>query len=149
MPVTFTLPDGIEYAGAAIVSSFWLVVWQTIKVGKARRQAGIKYPQLYAEAAQAASSNDVMKFNCTQRAHQNTLENLPVILASTAITATKYPILAASLCAGWVFSRVLYTIGYSTGDPGKRNLFQGAHGGGLLATLLLVSTTYTVAKAFF
>jgi len=69
------------------------------------------------------ASPAAMKFNCTQRAHANTLESLPVILATTAISGLRYPVLAASLCGAWVFARVLYTIGYSRGDPKGRYLY--------------------------
>ena len=37
----------------------------------------------------------------------------------TLVSGTKYPILAASACAFWVLTRVLYTIGYTTGDVDK------------------------------
>lgn len=42
-----------------------------------------------------------------------------MILASTLITGVKYPKVAASLCGVWTVCRVLYTIGYSTGNPKK------------------------------
>ena len=35
------------------------------------------------------------------------------------MSGVKYPNLAASACAFWVVSRVLYTIGYTTGDAAK------------------------------
>ena len=37
----------------------------------------------------------------------------------TLVSGVKYPNLAASACAFWVVSRVLYTIGYTTGDAAK------------------------------
>ena len=52
-------------------------------------------------------------------AHQNTLEDLPIIVANTLIGGVTHPVVAAALCGTWVFSRILYTIGYSTGDPAK------------------------------
>lgn len=42
-----------------------------------------------------------------------------MILTSTLITGLKYPVVAASLCGVWTFSKIFYTIGYSTGDPKK------------------------------
>ncbi|CAL1694147.1 unnamed protein product [Somion occarium] len=141
-----TLPQGYQYAGAAILSTFWLHFWQMVKVSKARSLAKIPYPQLYAEKAEAEANKDAYKFNCTQRAHQNTLENLPTILGSTAIVATQWPIFAASACGLWVAARVLYTIGYSTGDPAKRNMFKGTLIGGLSMISLLVGATAAVGK---
>jgi glutathione S-transferase len=52
-------------------------------------------------------------------AHQNTLEYLPQVIVSTFIVGLKYPYLAAAVCGTWTVSRLLYTIGYSTGDPKK------------------------------
>ena len=56
-------------------------------------------------------------------AHQNTLESLPTVLASTLITGVKYPRVAASLCGVWTVCRVLYTIGYSSGNPKKVHIY--------------------------
>ncbi|KAI0720140.1 membrane-associated proteins in eicosanoid and glutathione metabolism [Fomitopsis betulina] len=148
------------YPAAALVSAFWLTVFQTINVGLARRRAKIPYPQctlrvracicvrqltklltVYAEKAEAAESKDANKFNCAQRAHQNTLEYLPVIITATLVTSLKYPILAGAACGVWVVTRFVYTIGYSSGNPAKRNRL-GAGPIGVLAwfTLLGAST---------
>lgn len=72
--------------------------------------------------------------------HQNTLENLPIIVIMwalisycvvmtlipstprTLISGLKYPILAASACALWSLTRIPYTLGYITGDPKKVRL---------------------------
>ncbi|KAI0073935.1 membrane-associated proteins in eicosanoid and glutathione metabolism [Panus rudis PR-1116 ss-1] len=144
---TVVLPDGYQYAAGAVVSTLWLTVWQTIKVGAARKRAGIPYPQLYAEKAEADANKNAYLFNCTQRAHQNTLEYLPAILVSTVVTATKWPILAAAFCGSWVFARIIYTQGYSTGGPDKRNKFNAARLGGLSAMALVLSATYVTGKA--
>ncbi|EGO03464.1 hypothetical protein SERLA73DRAFT_46722 [Serpula lacrymans var. lacrymans S7.3] len=103
----------------AIVSSTWLLVWQTILVGRFRRRAGIDYPQLYAETAEMKASKDATLFNCAQRAHANTLETLPVVLLSTLVASLKNPYYASYACGLWVFARILYTLGYTTGDPAK------------------------------
>lgn len=52
-------------------------------------------------------------------AHQNTLEWLPQVIASTLIVGVKYPCFAAAVCATWSVARVLYTIGYTSGNPKK------------------------------
>ncbi|KAI0796324.1 membrane-associated proteins in eicosanoid and glutathione metabolism, partial [Irpex lacteus] len=108
-----------SYLLASVASTFWLTFWQSFRVGRARKAAGIPYPQAYAEAAVAVKSQEAQIFNCTQRAHQNTLEWLPQLYASAFIVGLKYPIPAAIGVASWTFGRVLYTIGYSSGDPKK------------------------------
>jgi glutathione S-transferase len=55
-------------------------------------------------------------FNCTQRAHQNYLENMPVILMCLFISGLKYPILATSCAWGWMTFRVIYFLGYTRVD---------------------------------
>ncbi|KAL4254140.1 Membrane associated eicosanoid/glutathione metabolism-like domain superfamily protein [Abortiporus biennis] len=147
MPVTLTLPDHYPYAGIAILSTFWLNIWQVSKVAHARAKAGIQYPQMYAEVAQAATSVNVMKFNCVQRAHQNTFEISPMVIVSTAIAATRYPVFAAAACSIWVVSRVMYTIGYSTGEPSKRNWYMSSTLGAAYVIALLCTANYTAWKA--
>ncbi|KDR77511.1 hypothetical protein GALMADRAFT_245666 [Galerina marginata CBS 339.88] len=120
MSFTVTLPDGFHYVGAALLSTVFLLLGQNMTVSKYRKRAGIKYPQLYAEKAEAEASNDAMMFNCAQRAHQNTLENIPLLYVLTTLVGVKYPILSALSCATWVLSRVSYTRGYIKGGPGKR-----------------------------
>ncbi|KAH9913861.1 uncharacterized protein B0H18DRAFT_1047304 [Fomitopsis serialis] len=123
MFVTVTTSHQAIYPAAAIVSTCWLTFYQTFKTVKARKRAGIEYPQMYADKAEAAASKDAMIFNCTQRAAQNTLEYLPAVIAcpTTLIGYSKAP--PSPMCGTWSLSRVIYTIGYSTGDPAKRNVY--------------------------
>ena len=65
---------------------------------------GVEYPKLYAEGTDAAS----VKFNCTQRAHQNTLENLPVFLIMQILLAQAHPMLASSLGVAWAVGEELF-----------------------------------------
>ncbi|KAG6864708.1 hypothetical protein C0991_007747 [Blastosporella zonata] len=128
MSVTLTVPEGFQYVGASLLSTVFVLIGQSVVVGKWRKRSGIQYPQLYAEKAEVEASKDSYIFNCAQRAHQNTLENLPVIYATTLLTAVKYPIIAASACATWSVARVFYTRGYLTGEPKKVSialLFKG------------------------
>ena len=37
----------------------------------------------------------------------------------TLVSGVKYPVFAASACSFWVLTRILYTLGYTTGDPAK------------------------------
>ncbi|CAE6522686.1 unnamed protein product [Rhizoctonia solani] len=121
MSTTITIPDNYGYVALAAISTGFLTAFQTTIVSKARKTAGIEYPRLYAEKEEQDKSIDALKFNCAQRAHQNTLEWLPHVLFFTAFLGLRRPILAASLGGLWSASRVLYTIGYASGDPKKRN----------------------------
>ncbi|KAG1742681.1 uncharacterized protein EDB91DRAFT_1127474 [Suillus paluster] len=136
------LPPGFAYVAAGLVSTAWVLGWQALVVGRHRTKSGIKYPQLYAEKAEADASKAALLFNCAQRAHQNTIEHMPLIIVTTLVTALKHPVLAGYACGFWALSRVLYTLGYTTGDPVKRNTR-----GGILGELsvfgLLFGSTYT------
>ncbi|KAI0778744.1 membrane-associated proteins in eicosanoid and glutathione metabolism [Trametes elegans] len=134
------LPKEYAYPATAVVSTFYLLLWQTLRVGRARKHAGVAYPQVYAEKAEAEAKKEAHVFNCTQRAHQNTLEVVPIVISSTLIAGFSYPVAAASLCGAWALSRILYTIGYATGDPKKRNL-GGAAIVGTLSTIGLIGTS--------
>lgn len=72
-------------------------------------------------------------------AHQNTIENVPVIVLPwvlwssfafrkliillptyrTLIAGIRYPIPAAVACGFWSFTRIIYTLRYGTGEPSK------------------------------
>ncbi|KAI0652423.1 membrane-associated proteins in eicosanoid and glutathione metabolism [Trametes meyenii] len=140
------LPKEFAYPAAAVVSTFYLLLWQAFRVSGARKRAGILYPQVYAEKAEAEAKKEALVFNCTQRAHQNTLELVPTIIGSTLIAGLSYPVLAAGLCGFWTFSRVLYSIGYSTGDPKKRNLAGAAVFSSLSMIGLLGTATTSVVS---
>ena len=74
-------------------------------------------------------------------AHANTLENVPGAIVlyvyhrtpsslcvsscthgtrSTLLAGLRYPVFAASALGFWSFCRIIYTLGYGTGDPKKR-----------------------------
>lgn len=52
--------------------------------------------------------------------HQNTLEALPFFITSSLIAGLSFPRLATGLGVTWLVGRVLYTIGYASGEPSKR-----------------------------
>ncbi|KAJ7750074.1 membrane-associated proteins in eicosanoid and glutathione metabolism [Mycena maculata] len=145
MSTTLVVPAGTSYVAGAILSTVFLLLGQTFAVMKQRGLSGIKYPQLYADKAQMDANPKAIVFNCVQRAHQNTLENLPMLYSMTLITSLKYPIFAASLLGTWSLARVGYTVGYSTGDPMKRgNALSVLHYP--IIFILLGSSTYTVVQ---
>jgi len=125
-----TISPDYGFVGAAIVSTALLNVWQTIRIYPARKAAKIDYPQIYAEKAQVEASHEALVYNCTQRAHHNTLETVHSVVAGTAFMGLLYPRTAAAMCAAWVAARVVYTIGYSSGRPQNRGV------GSAISTLL-------------
>ncbi|KAK7042324.1 MAPEG family [Favolaschia claudopus] len=143
--ISLTLPPGSSYVAAATLSTLYVLIFQIRTVIKLRTKAGIKYPRLYADEKQMAENPNALAFNCAQRAHQNTLEYLPILYTSTLLTALKYPIPAACALGVWSVSRIAYTIGYSSGNPGKRqNAISVLHYP--MAFGLLGAATYTVAQ---
>ncbi|EIW83550.1 membrane-associated proteins in eicosanoid and glutathione metabolism [Coniophora puteana RWD-64-598 SS2] len=120
-PSGIVIPAEYAYVAGALASTIWLNIWQFLRVARARKAAKIDYPQMYAEVQQAKDRREAHLFNCAQRAHQNTLESLPTVLISTAIAGVQFPTYAAAGLGLWVAGRVLYTIGYSTGEPAKRS----------------------------
>jgi uncharacterized membrane protein len=126
------------------------------------------YGPAYAEKAEQESSNEAKVFNCLQRetrfpmpsfrsscntftgAHQNTLENVPVVVLTwvlfpsrvvmglitllatyrTLISGFRYPIAAAAACGLWSITRIMYTLRYGTGEPKKVFVCMQSHPGG-------------------
>lgn len=98
---------------------------------------GIGYPNTYATDEQAKANPAAFQLNCgefcplavrvltpgrrsqklinfrviAQRAHANFTENLTPYLTSLLIAGTRYPVPAAVMGAGWLVSRIVYTIG--------------------------------------
>lgn len=134
--------------------------WMAVRVALARAKYGVSYPDMYADS----SVKDGNVFNCiqvcvcwkkkicvadglpwgyfilVQRGHQNTLEYLPNVLALQALMGLQFPITAAGLGVGWAVARILYSLGYSTGDPSKRS--PGSLVAGLVYLGLIGGTMY-------
>lgn len=115
-----SLPEGYGYIPSSLITIGWVLMWQSIMVGRYRKKAGIEYPQPYAEKAEVKDSTAALRFNCMQRAHQNTIESAPIVFVSTLVAGLKYPVLAAAMCGAYSFARVVYTIGYKSGQPKRR-----------------------------
>ncbi|GAA5829578.1 hypothetical protein JCM11251_000210 [Rhodosporidiobolus azoricus] len=118
----FTLTQDHAYPLAvATVGVYSLLIYAGGKVSSARKAAKVEYPAAY--AANDLAEKDVLakKFNCAQRAHSNTLENLPIFFLSLFHTSIYHPKYAAVGGLIWVAGRFAYTAGYTTGDPKKRS----------------------------
>lgn len=83
------------------------------------RKQGIGYPNTYATAEQAEKSPAAYRLNCAQRAHANFTENLTPWMALLLIAGLRSPVPAAGLGFGWLVSRVVYTLGYTSNKGPK------------------------------
>jgi len=107
-----TLPAEFGYVLFTGIAAFLMALWQGIQVGESRDKFGVPYPEMY--------SKDNKVFNCMQRAHQNTLENLPQFFFLLLVGGWTHPTLAAAAGACWIVARIMYNMGYSTGNPDGR-----------------------------
>lgn len=101
----------VGYVYLAVVYTVLMNFYLSHNVMKARKKFDVKYPTMY-------SSDD--RFNCYQRAHQNTLEYIPYVIILFVACAISWPLFASICQAIWVTSRFVYAHGYYTGDPQKR-----------------------------
>ncbi|MEW5311759.1 MAG: hypothetical protein WDW38_003446 [Sanguina aurantia] len=124
-PLMLTVAPAYGYVLAAAVGS-WGVhhVYGSLAVGQARKKYNIKYPAMYADEKNCANEQHRNIFNCTQRAHQNCLENQPTFLSLLLTAGVFYPVTAAASGLVYLVGKVMYINGYSSGVPDKR--MQGA-----------------------
>uniref|UniRef100_A0A023GEX0 Glutathione S-transferase 3, mitochondrial n=1 Tax=Amblyomma triste TaxID=251400 RepID=A0A023GEX0_AMBTT len=106
------IPKEYGYVVLVGVGSSLVNMWLAFRVGRARKQYGVKYPAMY-------SDNNIV-FNCIQRSHQNFLESYPQFLMTLFLGGFEFPKVAAIAGVVFLAGRVVYALGYSTGDPAKR-----------------------------
>ncbi|KAI0796355.1 membrane-associated proteins in eicosanoid and glutathione metabolism [Irpex lacteus] len=126
--IAIVVPRGYSYVVAAVVSTFWLTFFKGGTLVGAGADAGIEWPQTYADKAEAAASEKAHIFNCTRDAYKDMMEALPQVYTSTLLVGLKYPIFAASACGLWSFSRIFWFIARSSGDPKKAPSYIGILG---------------------
>lgn len=108
-----------QHALVAIVTclSLLVVIWMMMRVGGARGRTGI--------AAPAMTGHPDLERHV--RVHLNTLESLPIYLASLWLFTLVYPtvpfndLMAAGLGLVWIVGRLMYAMGYVK-DPGARSM---------------------------
>lgn len=108
-----------QHALVAIVTclSLLVVIWMMMRVGGARGRTGI--------AAPAMTGHPDLERHV--RVHLNTLESLPIYLASLWLFTLVYPtvpfndLIAAGLGLVWIVGRLMYAMGYVK-DPGARSM---------------------------
>ncbi|XP_077541818.1 glutathione S-transferase 3, mitochondrial-like [Haemaphysalis longicornis] len=106
------VPKEYGYVVMVGVGSVAVNMWLACRVGRARKQYNVKYPAMY-------SDSDIV-FNCIQRSHQNYLEGYPQFLMTLFLGGFESPKVAAAAGVVYLAGRVVYALGYSTGDPAKR-----------------------------
>lgn len=110
--VLSTLHADYGYVILAASATVFLNFWQMRKIGGLRKSLGIKYPLMYSEKHP--------EFNCAQRVHQNTLENIPFFLVTLLLGGLRHPCLAGGFGGVFLVGRVIYSLGYYSGQPEKR-----------------------------
>ena len=100
------------YVVLAAAAPFVVNFWQMMKIGGLRKKHGIKYPVM--------TSDKHPDFNCAQRAHQNTLEQLPFYFPCVLLAGLRFPIYASIAGACFCTARIVYSVGYYTGNPEAR-----------------------------
>ena len=104
---SLALPEAYGYVFGVLGASFFMNMYLTINVVRARTKCDIKYPHLYAPAGHKYEK----EFNCAQRAHQNTLETYALVMLMMCVTGLIYPITAAACGGIWCIGRVIYGFG--------------------------------------
>ncbi|GMH35665.1 hypothetical protein BSKO_03533 [Bryopsis sp. KO-2023] len=112
------MSDSNEYGYVVATLGFAAAVnlWMAISVGRARKKIGLNYPKMFA----TGDSPDEVKFNCTQRAHQNHVEQAPLAMICIAALGAQKPVTAAALGMVYTIGRIIYFKGYSSGNADKR-----------------------------
>merc|ERR1711935_121650 len=110
--MTITISPEHGYVILAASGAFLLNLWQMMKIGGKRKELGIMYPQMYSDKHPV--------FNCYQRAHQNTLEFTPFYLALVILGGLRHPTFAAGAGGIYLVARIIYSLGYYTGNPKSR-----------------------------
>jgi uncharacterized membrane protein YecN with MAPEG domain len=103
----------MEHRWTALVTLLALLVYfaMSLQVGRARGKSGIKPPDM---------TGDPMLERAV-RVQSNTLEWLPIFLASLWLFAIYWnELVAAGMGGVWIIGRMLYSAGYMA-DPAKRS----------------------------
>eukprot|EP00244_Chara_vulgaris_P002265 TRINITY_DN13883_c0_g2_i3.p1 TRINITY_DN13883_c0_g2~~TRINITY_DN13883_c0_g2_i3.p1 ORF type:complete len:150 (-),score=18.14 TRINITY_DN13883_c0_g2_i3:298-747(-) len=98
----------------AVVAHQWMALF---KVMEARKEYNVPYPTMYADKHENKYAD---KFNCIQRGHQNSLESLPQFFVLLILAGLQFPYVSALVGTIFVIGRILYFIGYSSGNPAGR-----------------------------
>merc|ERR550519_1850744 len=112
MSYTFTIDPVYGYVLLVVFFTYLLSFWQGMMVGRMRTKLKVDYPAMYSDTEPL--------FNCYQRAHQNTLEKMPLFLILLLAAGMSNAKVATALGLFWIVSRVIYSVGYYSGFPRNR-----------------------------
>jgi uncharacterized membrane protein YecN with MAPEG domain len=102
---------GHRWTALVTLLSLLVYFWMSLQVARARGKSGINAP---------AMTGDPMLERAV-RVHYNTLEWLPIFLASLWLCAIYWnELIAAGIGIVWIIGRLLYAVGYMA-DPAKRS----------------------------
>jgi len=106
---------------STVIANFYLVG----NVSKLRRKHGISYPATYASEehidGKKCKAEDVVTFNCAQRAHANTCESIGMVrLAAVMNALAGSPKLSGALLGVYAIGRIVYGKGYVSNGPKGR-----------------------------
>ncbi len=97
------MPFAYPFAALATGLAILIFVWTGFVVGKARKAYGVAHPETHGPDG----------FNRAWRAHQNTLEALPIFIPSLWLFALVWSDMWAGVLAlVWAIGRILYVRGY-------------------------------------
>jgi uncharacterized MAPEG superfamily protein len=99
-----------EEALADEICCFWPFLFDP------HREERYSYPKAYAEGF----SRHAKKFNCAQRAHQQTMETYPTFVFCSLVGAMAFPVTTALAGFVWSYSRQVWSKGYQSGNPSHR-----------------------------
>jgi glutathione S-transferase len=114
------IPDDFGYVILVFTLSVFVNFWHGMRVGLYRRVAKVDYPATYQLTFENGKINQDNKFNCYQRSHQNFSENYASVMIGMILGGLKHPVVAAVGGLVWLVGRVVYALGYQTGNPKLR-----------------------------
>ena len=143
--MSFTVVPEFGYVVLTSAAMGFHCIAQGGAVGGLRKKYGIEYPDMGSGRYSTKLTDEQwFKFNCAQRAHQNYLEVLPILLSWLLISGLKFPLYATGLGITSIIGRQFYAMGYRANGPKGRSVGAGISAIGLLG--LLVTTVATGLK---
>lgn len=120
------LPDNYGYVLAGLFATF--VADMTLKLGvsAARKKYGVKPPTMYATPdmidpkGKLKDQSCVDAYNCAQRAHMNTVENMATVQLFAVVEGLMFPKFAGGCLTIFAVGRILYGYGYRNNGASGR-----------------------------